>query len=380
MTSPFVQLPSRSRSQTSRFAGTGLLVGWMLLGLLATAPAMAEAQPSINLRWEAPAGCPQESDVRDRIQNLLGSGRQSSHLRAEGTIARVDKRFRLDLVVRVRELVGTRSIESSSCEDLAGAAAVEIGLLVHSAEAAAEPIRPSTQPQTSSPGQGSEPSRSRSSGTDSRSSQKTSDTSPPEKASNGGKSESKTEDARAAEEQPPFVESQRAWHGLMQVPVVELGVGPLPQPARAIGLSLGIEYASWQLQLQGRSWQRQNVPAPGWPGYGADIDRMGATFWGCREFRASWVGFSPCLTVGMERVSAGGTGRNIAASTQHAMGMTAGTGIQGRLYLASWLRLLATVGGQVELSRPQISMKGVGSVYQFAPAALSVAFGLEWIL
>jgi hypothetical protein len=46
----------------------------MLLGLLATAPetAWAEAQPSIDLRWEAPPGCPQESDVRDRIQNASG--------------------------------------------------------------------------------------------------------------------------------------------------------------------------------------------------------------------------------------------------------------------------------------------------------------------
>jgi hypothetical protein len=62
------------------------------------------------------------------------------------------------------------------------------------------------------------------------------------------------------------------------------------------------------------------------------------------------------------------------------MEMTVGAGVQGRLYLASWLRLLAAVDGQVELSRPQISMKNVGSVYQFAPAALSVAVGLEWIL
>jgi hypothetical protein len=366
-------------------------MGGILLGLLATAPetAWAESQPPVNLRWEAPAGCPQETDVRDRIQNLLGSGGQSSHLRAEGTIAKLDKRYRLDLVVRVRDLVGTRSIESSSCEDLAGAAAVEIGLLVHSAEVAAEPSRP-TQPQTSSPGQGqgSEPSRSRSSGADARSSQKTSDTSPAERASNGGKSEGKTEAESAAMEQAPSMESQRTWHVLVQAPVVELGVGPLPQSARGIGFALGLEYASWQLQLKGISWQRQNVPAAGWPGYGADVDRVSAAFWGCREFRSSWVGFSPCVTVGMERVSATGTGLAIAPSTQNAFGMTLGAGAQGRVYLASWIRLLMAVGGQIELSRPQISMDGEGTpwtsdrfkVYQFTPAVFSVALGLEWIL
>jgi hypothetical protein len=114
-------------------------MGWMILGLLTTAPAMAEPPPSLDIRWDAPPGCPQETDVRDRLQRLLGSGRHSSQLRAEGTITRIDRRFRLDLVVRVRDLVGTRSIESNACEDLAGAAAVELGLLIHSTEAAINP-------------------------------------------------------------------------------------------------------------------------------------------------------------------------------------------------------------------------------------------------
>jgi hypothetical protein len=385
MTSPFAQPPSRSRSQTSRSSGTGLLMGWMLLGLLTTTPTMAEPQPSIDIRWQAPPGCPQESDVRDRIQTLLGAGRRDSQLRAEGTITRIDRRFRLDLVVRVRDLVGTRSIESNSCEDLAGAAAVELGLLIHSAEAALAPSRPGTQPPTLPPVRGSEPSSSRSDGTDAQPAQGTSDVSPAERASNGAKSESKTEVESEAREQPTQVEARRAWHALVQAPVLELGLGPLPRPARGIGLSLGFEYANWQLQLQAISWQRQSVPAPGFPGYGADVDRIGATFWGCREFRSSWFGLSPCLTVGIERVSVRGNGRNIASSTQHAIGMIAGAGAQGRLHLASWIRLLMAVGGQIQLYRPQISIGGEEpeyqfAVYQFAPAAVSFAVGLEWIL
>jgi len=363
------------------------MTGWILLGLLATSTAMAEPQPSIDIRWEAPPDCPQESDVRDRIQKLLGSGRHDSHLRAEGTITRIDRRFRLDLVVRVRDFVGTRSIESSSCEDLAGAAAVELGLLIHSTEAALEPSRPGTPPQELSPVRGSEPSSSRSDGTDVHPSQGTSDTSPTVGAPNGGKSPSKTEAESEEREQPPSMESQRAWHALVQAPILELGVGPLPQPARGIGLSLGLEYASWQLQLKGISWQRQNVPAPGKPGYGADVDRVGTAFWGCRELRSSWFGLSPCVTVGVERVSATGTGL-ATERTQQAFGATLGAGAQGRVYLASWLRLLMAVGGQIELSRPQISIDGVGAPYtserfemfRFAPAALSVAVGVEWIL
>ena len=58
----------------------GLMIGWILLGLLVTTPAAAEPQPSIDMRWEAPPGCPQESDVRDRIQRLVGSGRHDSQV------------------------------------------------------------------------------------------------------------------------------------------------------------------------------------------------------------------------------------------------------------------------------------------------------------
>ena len=282
--------------------------------------------------------------------------------------------------MRVRDLAGTRSIEANSCEDLAGAAAVELGLLLHSVEATPAPSRSVAQPPTFPPVRGSEPSSSRSDGTDKPPSQGTSDAGTKERAPNGGKSEGKTDVESEAKAQPAQVESRRRWHALVQAPALEVGVGPLPQPAVGIGFSLGLEYANWQLQLKGISWQRQSVPVPGFPGYGTDVDRIGAAFWGCREFRSAWVGLSPCLTVGIERVSARGNGRNVVPSTQHATELPIGAGAQGRLYLASWIRLLVAVGGEIELFRPQISIKGVGSVYQFAPAALSAAVGLEWIL
>jgi len=372
------------------------MIGWMVLGILAPAPATVWAAPlpAIDLRWEAPQGCPQESDVRDRIQNLLGSARQASHLRAEGTIVKTDRRFRLDLVVRVRDLAGTRTIESNACEDLAGAAAVEIALLIHSAEAVAEPSRPGPQPQTLQSVRGSETATSGPDGSAARPSQGTNDTSASGRAPNDAKPEGKVEVDRAEEKTPtqdePAEGPPRTRHVMVQVPVLDLSLGPLPKSTRGIGLALGLEYANWQLQVEGVSWQRQSVPAPGYPGYGADVDRMGAALWGCHEFRGAWLGFSPCMTVGLERVSAIGTGRNVAQSSQSAFGMTAGVGAQGRVYVTNWLRLLIAVGGQIELSRPQISVAGGKpadnlqpyrfDVYQFAPAALTFAVGMEWML
>jgi hypothetical protein len=296
---------------------------------------------------------------------------------ADGTIARADGRFRLELVVRAGDLVGTRNIESNSCEDLAGAAAVELGLLIHSAEA----VRgPASTPPTLPPGGGAEVSGLPTDGTGGHPSQGAGSESTAERAHAQTKAETKPEAEREAKEQPPAAKSQRSWRALLQAPLLALGVGPLPQRTIGGGLALGLDYAKWQWQIKAITWRRQSVPAADFPGYGADVDRISADFWACREFRSDWLGFSPCLTVGVERVSARGTGQNIVANTQNAIGMTAGAGAQGRLYLASWISLLIAAGGQIEVSRPVIFLGGVGSVYQFSPAALSFTVGLEWIL
>lgn len=339
--------------------------------------------------------------MRGRIQKILGSGRHDSPLRAEGTITRTDGRFRLDLVVQIGGVAGTRTLVSKSCEDLAGAAAVEVGLLIHSVEAGtkAEPAGnpPPTLPPVGEPGT----SGSGSEGTTGLSSQGTKDASTTERASDISKPVGESEVKKQAEveseagEPPPRAESQRRWHVLLQAPLVALGVGPLPPLAMGVGLSLGFEYAHWQLYLRGLSWRRQNVPASDFPGYGADVDRIGAAFGICREYRVSWFGLSPCLGAGLERVTASGTGSNILPSSQKLLGMNAGAGVQGRIHLASWIRLLVAVAGEIELIRPQISIEGLGilappptgdppdpptPVYRFAPAALTGTLSLEWAL
>jgi len=367
----------------------------MLAGLLATPSAMAGPQVPIDLRWEAPPGCPQEGDVRDLIQKLLGAGRHDNQLHAEGTITKTDRRFRLELVVHVRDLVGTRGIESKSGEDLAGASAVEMGLLVQSVEAAATPIPNGALPATSPSIRGPGNSASRSDGSKGSSSPETNDASPTKRSPDSVKADGKADAQGEAKAETPPEGYQRPWRVLVQAPLLALGVGPLPPPALGVGLSLGFAYAHWQVQLQGVSWQRQHVAATAFPGYGADVDRIAAAMWACRELRLFRFGFSPCFTAGMDRVSASGTGRSIVASQQHAIGANAGVGAQGRLYLAGWIRLLAAVGGEIELVRPQISIAGLGPldpnpaaappapstpIYRFAPAAFTATLGLEWTL
>jgi hypothetical protein len=329
----------------------------------------------IEIGWQAPASCPQEVDLRKRIQNLLGTRRPASPLLAEGTIVRKDRSFRLQLKVQLGDLQETRSFESVSCEDLMGAAAVEVALLVQSdltddaprasgrspsQSRASEPVPSLTRPAESSPLKEGEAARLNEE---------------PAKTK-------KDEPDRAKDEPPPAVEArpQRSWHALLQAPLLAVQVDSQGRHTVGGGLSLGLEHAQWQGQLAATFWPRLSVPAKALSVYGADIDRFRTDIWACREFRFAWLGLSPCLSAGLDRVSARGTGRGIDPTPRRSIGMSAGAGGQARLHMASWLRLVTTVGGHLNFSRPDIVIDGVGFVYRLSPAAFYAAIGLEWIL
>jgi hypothetical protein len=366
-----------------------------VLGLLLGSQAKAEPQNQVDLRWEAPQGCPQVSEVRGRIQKILGSGRHDSPLRAEGTITRMDTHYRLELVVHVGEVTGTRRLTSRSCDDLAGAAAVELALLVHSVESTAAPNRTDTEPLATPPVTGVEASPSTSIATDAPTAPSVSPPSPDARPPVVARSEPKKEIEQEATRPAPEIGEPRRWRVLVQAPGLVLGIGPLPPLAVGLGIALGLEYDRWQLQLNGRMWRRQNVPASGLPGYGVDVDRMGASFWVCRESRFAWLGLSPCFATGTERISASGTGVSLVSTPRHALGVSLGAGVQGRIHLASSIRLLAVVAGEVELLRPELAFdrpwllappsdaeqpKPPPPIYRFAPAALTATLSLEWAL
>src|SRR5215471_3697466 len=63
------------------------------------APASAQSRSGLDLRWEAPAGCPQENEVRHRIRSLAPAFESPDlHLQAEGTMTRNEGRYRMRLV------------------------------------------------------------------------------------------------------------------------------------------------------------------------------------------------------------------------------------------------------------------------------------------
>jgi hypothetical protein len=113
--------------------------------------------------------------------------------------------------------------------------------------------------------------------------------------------------------------------------------------------------------------------------YGADIDLSTLTLLACRAILISPLELAPCASAAVEHVSARGTGAHVAVNTPEATWFAAGIGMQARAYVAPWLSLFLGVDGELEFSRPRLSVEGVGTIEHLAPAAATVTVGSEWI-
>jgi hypothetical protein len=346
-------------AQRSRLFGAGVAALVSLSVLLLTQAALAQTSSGGDLRWEAPSACPQQSDVRERIQKLVGSQKPADNrLSADGAITETDDgRFHLKLVLHVGSLVGERALESKSCRDLAGAAAVTIALLMRSAEPLSardlELAVPSAEPDKPRPAPANV-------------------------------------DVKASPPAPP-ARSARSVRALLQAPLVVLSLGPLSRPSLGLALGVGVSFESWRFSLELAEWLRQKLPAKEVLSYSfaAEVDRRTASLWACHAFRSPPFEVAPCITMSLQHISAQGTGDHIQPHTRESTWLAPGAGAQAQLYLASWFSLIAGVNGEIEAARPQISLAGINGITssnvsdeigRVAPGAVTIMLGSEWIL
>jgi len=100
----------------------------LLAFVLATVlPRVTLAEP-LALDWDAPDGCPQESDVEALVAQRLGEHSTTStpRLSASGRVTRTPTGFLLTLTTPT----GDRRLESTRCDELAHSAAVILALLI----------------------------------------------------------------------------------------------------------------------------------------------------------------------------------------------------------------------------------------------------------
>ena len=337
-------------------------IGWLVFSFAGIAG--AQTQPLLDLHWEAPPDCPGQAAVYERIRTLAGpTPEQDGRLRADASVLRIGDRFHLKLVLRSGNLVGERSIESDSCDALAGAAAVALVLLLSSPEPLGElELSGAALPGTESTGGASDP------GSPSPNTTRKPESPPPARPA-------ATDDATT----PADPDSADRLRVLVHAPMVTLDFGPLPRPSGGAAAAAGLRLQGWHFLVGVQVSLPQNVPAEDFPGYGARIWRAAAEGWFCHGFRGSRLELAPCLLVAAERITASGQSDYIFSSSGSATWFSAGAGVLGRWYGLDFLAVVVGVGGRIEGSRPELEIRGLGTVAQLGPGAVTIRVGTEWI-
>lgn len=352
-----------------------------MAAVLAAPPVLPEPAPSepaplaiapVDLRWDAPAGCPNEAEVRAAME-AYSAAEPGSGVRAEASVAAEGDEFELALRVEDGPRTETRSLRSRDCGALARAAALVIAVArdplgvarriseTETAEPETEP-RPATQttpasqpmappiaaPAADASASPAAPDRSRRT------------------------SKSPADDRRRERARPPLRIALR--------PELQLGGGLLPG---AIGAAVAGTVAvigrarPWRAELGGAYWFPRTATVDDDPSAGGRLWLALASGSGCGVPSVGRLEFPLCA--GADLGAVGGEGFGSRVNERRSSDLWAGAHGSAGL---SWapidaLALVAQVEGVISLRRPGFRLDGVGGVHRVGPGGARGAIGLE---
>lgn len=349
----------------------------------------ADARLGFELAWQAPAGCPQREVIYERIRALLGaSADKAIGVRARGKIARRNGRYRLTLTVDRGGSAGERAIESDSCGDLAGAAAVALVLLI-----GVEVESPATtEGKGATGGHAAAPSTEVPTSPDAATSAKSRASADQQTAATPATPSPASPKQPSPPHEQPFPSSPEvaapaageevstSWRAVLLAPLLGVDLGPLPVPRPTLGFAFGLRGRPWQFTLGARLSLGQTVHSSGTPAYTAELGRSTAELRGCYAVHWKQFDVAPCLLATLDRLTARGAGQGVSSQTRHAAVFAAGAGAVARWEALRSVALIVSLGAQLQASRPHIVIDGVGEIDQLAPFAVTVSAGPEWSL
>ena len=341
---------SRSASAADGGRAVAALLVLCSFGMVRTVQAQRE---SLELVWQAPAGCPSARQVQARIRKLAGQ-QHAAPLYAAATIERGRAgRLRLRLVTRAAGMSAERELEASNCDDLSNVVAIHLALLLQGAQpAAADGSEPAASPQPSA----SVPAES----------------TQPRAAAGLAPGPAAVATARDAT-------ARRDVQVLLQLPLGLLALGSRPQPVLGLGLSGGARIAGWYALLDAQLWRAQTLHARDMTAH-ADIGQLGLGAGACRALRRGSFELAPCLRVSVEQLWARGAGPHVTGRTARRRWIAGSVGAQARLQLQRWIALVARLDLQLETAEPRLAIEGLGGLGQLGRLTLHFGMGAEWIL
>jgi hypothetical protein len=295
-----------------------------ILWAQAAAPSDVVAAPAprlpIELRWDAPAGCPDLDAVRAGIARGVPSTPTSTEPLYAGVAVSVDDvaHWRAALELRGVDWTATRALKGPSCAAVADAAELVIGMALTSALEAREVVVASPPPPA------------------------------------------------AARPTPSSPTLALAFVG---------DAGALPSAAPGGALSFGWHRARVFLDVRGSLFASRAGTLAVEPDAGgrvslASLDARGCYLWG------RTVSMGPCVGAGVDRLHATGTGPITTGNVTSFAPFFDG-GLQATWRLSRWVAPFLAAEAAIPLVRGRFSVEDVGQFHQPAAVSFRGAAGLE---
>jgi len=305
---------------------------------------VAQSSRSTSFTWNAPAQCPTEVEMRDRLLALAGPGADHSGARAEVTEQRSDSAERFKLIVETTTdgVTRRRELTTATCA-LAAEAAVLFVVMSEGVERAS-PAAASSAPLAPTP------------------------------------REAAPSAPAAPREEPPRVSPQSPHDALAPRPfgaglVAGVTTGALPAAASSFGgVVTWRAYPILRLEIDGTVSPSQTQLVAAGAGGSLALVSFGAR--ACAPWRASSVEVALCAGVSVDAIHGHGLGASIVhEATSWWWGPEAGLAV--RWSIASRVGLRAAAFADVPLARQRFVIDEGGVVDQPAKIGIRVAFGPE---
>jgi hypothetical protein len=285
------------------------------------APAEAPLVPlaPVDLRWEAPGGCPDADVVRASIaRGVPETPAGFARVQANIVVTALDaEHWRAALELRGADWTATRTLKGPTCDAVADAAGLVI-VLALTTELGERPV------------------------------------------------------VVAAPPPPPPPEP---------LPTPTLGLaaagdaGTLPDATAGGTLSLGWRAAHLRLDLRGSLLASQSGTIAGRADTGATLSLASVGLRGCWLWGRT-LSLGPCVGAGVDRLRGAGFGP-ITPGEGTNFAPLLGAGLQGEGRMSRWVAAFVAVDAAIPLVRAQFSVKDIGLVHEAAAVSLRVAAGLE---
>ncbi len=289
----------------------------------------------IELRWSAPAGCPEAAQLAAEVERLLGRSLPESAVSftADATVERDDAgRWHMHLETRARDDARTRELDGESCDDVANATAVILALAIDEEQSTQRTRRVAPSPTTAPAS---------------------------ERADAGAES----------------VDRERwIWAARARGAV---DVASLPQASAGFGADVELIRGALRIELGAMIWIPKSAAVADHAGAGGTVSLFTGALHGCFvPIRARAVELGACGGLEAGRIAAEGFGVTSPA-TNSGLWLAPGLGLLAVWRAGPRLGIVAEAEALAPLVRDEFTLLNVGDVHRAPPLTGRAAVGLE---